>query len=199
MASSDSFNRADNALSMGNADTGETWFMVTPATNFGIIGNEAYAPDTNQGGGTIGATTVIDSGLSDCAVEVTVVDAGDFGGAKASGLAWRLDGSNFSGYLISGTTVAKGSGVGYGVLGAPLSPGVSDGAVVRVEANGDTHRIYINDALVRTFTDAAWQTETHHGLHTADTTSPKTNRFDDFSVSPLFTNALVLGLRTPTA
>jgi hypothetical protein len=40
----DSFNRADNALTLGNADTGQTW-GVTPNA-WGISGNQAYSVDT---------------------------------------------------------------------------------------------------------------------------------------------------------
>src|SRR5436853_7315699 len=70
---SDTFTRADNAASLGVADTGQAWTSL--GGTWGISGNQAYCPTA-----ALNPLAVVDSGKADCSVQATLtVVAGIFG------------------------------------------------------------------------------------------------------------------------
>lgn len=163
----DTFNRADNASSMGNADTGQMW--VPNSGTWGISANRAY--ETGVAG--VQATTVVDSGMSDCYVEVTLTTFDD------TGLCFRsTDDNNY--FLTNGSTLFRKQGGVYGGIGG--IGGILSGDVLKVELNGSSIKVYVNGSLALSVTDTFNQTATKHGLRKNGT---DVARFDDFSVVPL--------------
>jgi len=86
---SDAFNRADSTTTMGNADTGQTW--VPNSGTWGITSNQAdHIVNTSQN------TTIVDSGVSDCTVQVT------FPSLQDGGICVRSTDDN-NNFITSGT------------------------------------------------------------------------------------------------
>ena len=168
----DSFNRADNASSLGTADTGQTWTAL--ASTWGISSNQAYNP-----GAGANAPAVLDSGKSDCTIQVTIAtQAGD------SGLSFRAtDANNFFEVTFSTTQYQ----VWKIVAGAftNLASGTITGAngdVLKVVLSGSTIQIFQNGVQLGTnITDAFNQTATKHGL--SQVSGSAGARWDNFSVA----------------
>lgn len=78
----DSFNRADNASSMGNADSGHVW--TTQSGTCGIISNQGYAS-----GGASNAIATVDTGEADIDFTILMVPGGT-AGARNSGAVYRV-------------------------------------------------------------------------------------------------------------
>lgn len=66
---SDNFNRADSALTLGNADTGETWQYVSPAV-FGISSNRMYCASAVDVLPVTSHIAYIDAGQSEHSVTI---------------------------------------------------------------------------------------------------------------------------------
>lgn len=168
---SDSFTRANSATSLGTADTGQAW--VPLSDTWGITSNTAYkVTASNQG------YVVIDSGVSDCTITVTVSGTTTAGG----GITFRAtDVSNL--WFVecgSGASSVYKSQTGSGLT--QMASGwaaFAAGDVMSVVLSGTSINVKKNGTSIGTLTNAFNQTATKHGLR--DYTG--TIRLDDFSVT----------------
>lgn len=99
---SDTFNRADNAASMGNADTGQTWIVDLPANGtWSISSNRAHLVSAASVG-----YTYVDSGVANCKVSADLL----YTTGIAIGVLARLTSKNDFIYVImagTGLTLIK--------------------------------------------------------------------------------------------
>lgn len=169
---SDDFNRADNATTLGTAPTGQTWEVLTPGAIFGITGGKAYrtsAGTTNQ------AIAVINSGVADGDIEVTLDTGAD------SGVCWRAtDDSNYFFVASQNGVIYRRQAGGFNEVAAFV--GSAGGGTYRIEMRGNTFTIFKDGAQRATFTDSFQNTATKHGLRVHDTTSAL---FDNFTVTAI--------------
>lgn len=171
----DTFTRADNASSLGTADTGQAW--TAHAGTWGITGGQATA----FSGVDISAT--VDAGSADVDVSVTLA-ALQGGGGEYSGLTLRyVDANNRIRLYLNGGT---GSAIvaRYRIAGVQsditLGGTWAAGDVLRAVVVGSSLAVYRNGTLVGTRGDAPHVTATRHGLHAESYGGGI--RFDDFSV-----------------
>lgn len=159
----DSFDRANSNTTMGNTDTGETW---TPNLGtWGITANRAYSvPSTSQ------ATTVIDSGVSDCTIEVTMSVAGD------AGLCFRAT-DNDNVFVMNSSNLFRRQAGGFTNLGAYGS--LVNGDVLRVTLSGSSIEVFVNGVSSLSIADSFNLTATSHGLR-SNGPGPE---FENFSVT----------------
>lgn len=162
----DSFNRADNASSLGTADTGQTWTALGTAV-FGISSNQAY-----QSGGGAQALAVVETGESDGTVQVTVAVTGDAGFCFRS----TNEGSN---WMWNGQTLFSEEGAGnFNSHGAAASADTAGDVIAAVLA-GDQITIKRNGTtILGPITSSYNQTVTKHGIRINGDTAV---RFDNFS------------------
>lgn len=171
----DSFTRADDAASLGSADTGGAWTVL--AGTWGISGNKAYLP-----GGAGDAWAVHDVGRADVDMQVTIAGSS----AVSQGLAFRVA-SNGNGYRLAfnSANVFKifrvVSGTSTEIAAGPR--GGAPGDVVRLLVTGSTFRVYRNGALVLEATDSTYATQTRHGLYGFGSAVVATRGWDDYTVS----------------
>lgn len=163
---SDTFNRADSTTSLGTADTGQAWTPLA-TTVWGIIGNTAY-----ETGNAAQALAVVETGVSDCTVSVTMPVMGD------TGLCFRAS-DNDNNFVTNPTALYREqSDTGYTLLGS--YPQINAGDRLAVVLSGSTITVKVNGAAVLTVTDTFNQTATKHGLRSHNSTAA---RFDDFEVT----------------
>jgi hypothetical protein len=168
----DSFNRADSAVSLGTADSGQTWTALTGT--WGISSNKAYlVTHVNQD------TAYIDNALSDCAVQVTFNPVA----ANNSRLVFRLtDASNFHFVQSEGGSTYKHykyeSG-GFTQLGSYATT-PANGDVLKVVLNGSSIDTYLNGTVRISVSNSFNSTATKHGIGGANGT-PTAERWEDFS------------------
>jgi hypothetical protein len=161
----DDFNRTDSASTMGNLDTGQTW--VPNSGTWGIASNKAY----EAGAAPSQTTTVFESGVSDCSVEVTFSTFDD------SGLCFRSsDDSN--NIITNATNVFKRVAGGFTSLAVMSTFGTGD--VMKITGSGSGITVDLNGSGVAGFSESFNNTATKHGLRQNATTN---GRFDDFSVT----------------
>lgn len=161
---SDSFDRADNASSMGNADTGQTW--VPNDGTWEIKSNKAYL-------GAGQRSTVVDCGVADVLVSV-VVD--NFYG----GVCLRSTDAN-NHYLTQGDHLWKKSGGGYTSICSFTAYGAGD--TVAVSAVGSNFEVFVNGVSVATGTDSTFLTQTKHGLYLNAGATILARTLEDFSIT----------------
>lgn len=170
----DDFNRADSNTTLGNAFTGQVWTPV--GSTWGISNNIAYSVST----GTTHKRAVIDSGVSDCQVQVTIPASTSGNGTR---LIFRyIDTSNE--WMIDETgkyRVCKRVAGVFTIVFTSLIY-VKNGDILKAICNGENIKCYINDVLFYETNDTASQTATKHGfeVYTGNSTA-----FDNFIVSPL--------------
>lgn len=168
----DTFTRADSAVSLGTAESGQAWSALSGT--WGISGNQARIA-TLSGANTDAA--VVDAGVSDCLVTVTMATVGgtprlvfratdasncffvDVQGASATKMYRRQAGANNE--IASTTTL------------------VPNGGILSVRLNGADIRAALNGVELFSVTSAFNQTATKHGLGGTATDA----RFDDFRVT----------------
>lgn len=141
----DSFDRANSAVSLGDADSGQTW--TAHAGTWGISGNAAYQPSATAGG-----RATVESGVADGTVEVTVATAGG-----SSGVVLRLsDASNYVRAFFSSTDSIFLQKVVAGSATTIASGAVThaNGDVLRAVMSGSNYTIYQNGDEVLTGSDA---------------------------------------------
>jgi hypothetical protein len=150
----DSFNRADSATTLGNADTGQAWTILNGI--FGISSNQAYIV---SGSGDLAA--VVNPALSDGTLGHTLSLLGStirliFRSSDTSNyFNFQASSSGYSLYRrVAGTFTQIGS---YGTL--PVQ-----GDKMKVTINGSSITCYVNDVAVMTVTDTFNQTSTMHGF-----------------------------------
>lgn len=179
---SDNFNRADNASSMGSTSGGRTWVAHAtggnPAPTLGIISNTGYFSVAATGG-----KALIDVGISNYAVQVTLTEANLF----TKGLAVRHDSSGDDCITVSTTSPETSTIVNEvnGPLFEVIPTGWADGDVMRVECRGRTLKVFKNGAQIGSdiaLSAGVYATGTRVGLYNDQGTVA---RFDDFLVESL--------------
>lgn len=171
---SDTFDRADNATTLGNAETGQTWLYT------GVWGIDTNAAEMQSGSGTV-LHSYVESGISDGTVSVKFLELNN-----ENRLVFRLqDATNYltvharaSDYaikkVVSGTTTTLQT-----IAQQPVA-----GDIVKVELNGSTVKVFVNGVEIASRTETTFQAATKHGFATYGGVSPKT-RFDNFEVTTL--------------
>lgn len=171
---SDSFNRTDNANSLGYADTGQQWVNPNQDVKMGIKNGTAYKSAEGAGG------LYIESGISDVAVSTKIVTIGG-----VIGIALRYENNDNTLRLYvnpadeNKLTLGKRIGGTSSVIG--VGNAVSVGDIISVEAIGNNIECFRNGVLEISATINENLTKTKHGLYVgsgADVTSA----VDDFSI-----------------
>lgn len=170
---SDDFNRADNASSMGTADTGQVWPSPGYAFSYwGISANRAYVGTQP---GSLNNCISLDSGHADCTVSVALPVLGTNGGP-----ALRItDENNFFYVNAQAGQLWRNQTGGSSQIGSNFTPAVA-GDTVSLTASGTTLTVKINGTQVLQVTDSFNQTATRVGLRTYNDT---VIRFDTFRVT----------------
>lgn len=163
---SDSFNRADNASSLGAADTGQVWQAI--AGTWGILSNQAYC--SADGGAFFSVALLSDAGGADGVLQVTLAQPGGASGGS-SWIIFRstadanqfiyVVGSDSASYTVATYDAANVTTIATGTI-----PAAQAGDVVRIEFSGSAIQVYINDVLDIDTTSAFAQTEVGKGIGT---------------------------------
>jgi hypothetical protein len=173
----DSFNRADSTSGLGNTETGQAWQTVAgtgSTTTWGIVSGQAYniaGQDSFQ---------VVDSGVSDCTVQVKVTDNTN---KQYSRLIFRfVDNANY--YMLQSNSTnyqlyKKVTGTFTALKTIAVTPAIGD--VLKVVLSGSTITPYINGVAQAAATDAFNSTATKHGIGVTNSTTNA--KFDDFSIT----------------
>lgn len=152
----DTFNRADDAGSLGTADSGQTWLTIT-GNAFGISSNQAYNTDVVN---TL-SIAAIDAGASNVRISCTVTRT-----TQVAGVAFRItDASNYWTVNLSGsnTTLVKtvaGATTTVATYASAFS-GASDVVVTAIDSN---IAVSVNGVAVLSGSDSFNQTATRHGI-----------------------------------
>jgi hypothetical protein len=171
----DTFTRADSALSLGVADTGQSYTLPNGGT-FGISSNQGYNPSA-QGD----KMAVIESGAADCTVSIAIVT---LGAASGAGVYFRVvDGNNWWRFVYDGANytlrkIVAGIGADVFVGGGALA--AND--VLSVILSGTSIIAKRNSTTITSQTDAALASATMHGWGTGGVGSAAT-RWDLLSIA----------------
>ncbi len=182
---SDTFTRADNASSLGNAETGQAWVPgnfgdIAVLPTYGVSGNKAYCPN---GGDQTDPHEWAESGFADVTITANVTVTGP---AYLGLLFRRLDSSNyFSARLNTATndlTLLRNlGGVRANRASVALAQGDPQVIALKVVLSGTSILVYADTVLLITYTDSNFQTATKHGLYINALMS--TARIDNFLVT----------------
>lgn len=174
---SDTFSRADNAASLGRAETGQTWIAST-ANAIGVQSGRAYAPASGYSQRNVAA------GAADLVVEADVVwRTGSSTGICLRGKAVGTDRIYLQ--LSTGLSVGKTvSGATSTLQNYALVPVDGRTYRLRLEARGTTIRGYLDGVLRITVNETDLQAETHAGIFFFDGVAPPTARIDNVVVLP---------------
>lgn len=168
----DSFDRADNASSMGNADTGQTWVPVS--STWGISGNKAYIPTPAND-----KATWLNAGISDGVITcyLTYQDPGDGILFRGLGVA---NNDGFLCYLSNTNIVLVNPGFGANLIVTPLTH--TPGVTYKLQASflGNAINIFEDDVWRGVVANATQQTATRIGLRSGGATAGK--RWENLSV-----------------
>lgn len=183
---SDTFDRADSTTSLGTADTGQAWTVLTGAT-WGVQTNRAY-----MGGGGDHNPAIVESGASDVKVSATVYPNTD---NPRGGLSFRVvDVSNFF-FLRSYATVwqlnVTEAGTTTTIAQSSVSPVGGQAHAVEITCSGSTITCKVDGATIITATSSLFLTATKHGLENANGSFYGATRWDNFKVEALGTQPLV--------
>jgi hypothetical protein len=172
----DGFNRADNASSMGNTNTGQAW--QTLAGTFGIQSNQAYLAVGVAGNISL---AYVNSGIANCTIEATFVIINQ-GVALVARVTDLLNYLSLE-YDVASTSIRIYTRIlGVYTLLASFTNALLAGDVVRFEVNGSSLRGYVNGVLKISTTSTFNQTVTNHGIRPVDTVPSK---YDNFKVEAL--------------
>ena len=180
----DGFNRADNASSLGNADTGQVW----SASGFGIVSNKGhYVINTNNA-----VIATLDGGVVDVFSAQAKIKYVLVGGS-AVGVACRTDGTTDNRITamiqtstrkflctksVSGTSTVLGS--------IDFSPIDGVEYTIKIEVNGNTFACYVDGILkIQVTDDNALKTNTKQGIVLYNGSTLSTITFDDFRVEAI--------------
>lgn len=176
----DQFNRADSAVTLGTAATGQAWQAASGT--WGILTNRAYNVS-----GTGGGTAVVEAGSSDMTVQARINTYGNGNGlvARFSNMS-----NHYQGYVqgtecgiykvVAGVTTAVGA--------APVATTTASDDILTFSVIGSQLTLLKNGVVIVARTDSSLTTGTKGGIR-GDTNS---NKFDDFSIraetafNPLF-------------
>lgn len=170
---SDTFSRADNASSLGSADTGQAWTAL--AGTWGISGNRAYNPSATSNG-----VAYVDAGVSDGLVECVIPVLG--GGP---GLYFRIvDADDYLRCVSTGTALIVEKRVASTFTQiASLTYTLVAGDRLGVRLTGSTIDVSVNGESQGVVTDSAHQSATMHGIGFNFGVGSSAARFDNFRVS----------------
>lgn len=163
---SDTFTRADSAVTPGNTETGQAWVM--PSGTWGISSNRLYNVD-----GSGERWIYVESRLMDCTIKAEMPVSGD------GGIWFRTDGSPSSGWFFNR------SGVGYELykIGSGLQGSYATTAlttdIMKVELLINNIKCYVNDTLAIEVNDSAFNANSKHGFRLNNSVA---GRFDNFSI-----------------
>lgn len=169
----DSFNRADNASSLGTADSGHVWTAINGT--WGIASNQGRCVST-----TTDPVAVVETGASDVTVEFTLAAIDD------GGVAFRVaDNNNYlEAQLNAGPSRVqvwrKQSGSFTQLASVALGTAPANGDVIKVVLIGSSIEVFRNGVSVLSTTSAFNQSVTRHGIYLERGGS--TCRIDSFSI-----------------
>ncbi|WP_407310894.1 hypothetical protein [Desulfosporosinus sp. SB140] len=169
----DGFNRANNAASLGNADTGQLWSALSGI--WGITGNTAYV-STSSGGRDV---SVIDSGSCNGIAKIVLPIVASFTNPRLI-----LRASDVQNYLMVSTA---SSNTAYSLFRVVANVATQIGTYTTTPVNGDEVKTILNGTSIQVFingllrisvTESFNQTATKFGIGTA--ANDPTSRFDNF-------------------
>lgn len=169
---SDTFTRADSASSLGSADSGQAY--TVPTGTGGISSNKAYNVSA-----TADFNAVVDAGVADCVIEVTLDTLGG-----DPGLYYRSDGTaaNWIRAVAAGTTLVVTkcvSSVQTAIL-TVTSLTWNNGDILKVVVSGSVQAFYQNGTYRGTVTDSANASNTRHGIGAG--TGNSSARWDNLTI-----------------
>lgn len=177
----DSYDRANSAVTMGSPELGGTAYTAHTGT-WGIQTNQAYLVSGTAG---VYNRVTTDAGVSDCTVEVTIgtqIASGDMG------LLVRASGTG-AGFAILDNQMWDTAA---GSVGAVFSQAFVSGDRMRVRLSGNDITVSRQAAAtgpwvqVMFVNTALYNTNTRHGLTVFDNTAPALlARFNNFNLSRL--------------
>lgn len=177
---SDSFNRADSAVSLGSTDGGSLGPLPWTAHS-GTFGIGANAAAFITGGVANDRNATIDAGAPDVTAGVTI---STYSGVDNVRLVFRFsDNSNYwilSGNAASAWDLYKRVGGAFTLVGSG-GAAVASGDVLSVSLSGASIVATVNGITVVTATDAFNSTATRYGI--GCNTGDPGNRWDNFSVT----------------
>jgi hypothetical protein len=172
---SDTFTRADSAVSMGSTEAGaRVWAPL--AGVWGISANQAYLAVASAE-----AATAVDSGVSSCTISMRLSAA-----PGGQGIVFRAqDAANYwrAVFFLGSFYLQKNvAGVIANVPGSPvaIAPALND--VIKVILLLDSVIVKVNEIQRYNLVDAQFQAATKHGL-AQSSTGDITFRYDDFSIN----------------
>lgn len=168
----DSFNRADSATTLGNAESGQTW-AYNSANVFGISTNRAYITSTAN------SIATLDVASQAYDVEVQIQTAGSsyylvFSFQDASNF-WRF---GYTGSAVALQCISGGSLVAAKTWGAGLTITSGDKLGIQRRANGDITLLW-NGLVVDCLNDTTFSTATKVGMQASGASA---TYFDNFIV-----------------
>lgn len=175
---SDTFTRADSAVSLGSADTGQAWTAVVGT--WGITSNKGYCATA----GNSEKVATVEAALADCSIQVTMRASGD-PVASGGGITFRR--SDATNYLIAviesnALRVYKRVAGAFTSLGFySFTPLTTTDYVVKVTLVGSTIKAFLDGTERVSVSDSHNSTATLHGLR--DFHDGPLWRFDNFTVS----------------
>lgn len=183
----DTFTRADSALSLGVADTGHTW--TTRAGTMGISSNQAYAPALGTTNLLQAAFATVDTGASDVTIELTMPTARS--AISFDGILFRyVDNDNFwlARYSWQNVRVQLDLMSGASFLAAVNTAGISppqahDGMDMAVVLSGTSIELFIDGVSYIATTSSTFQTATTHGIVIGNNVDTTVSRLDDLSIT----------------
>lgn len=179
----DTFNRADSAVTLGTASDGIHVWTARTGT-WGISSNRAYSPSIGSGPGYTGSVATIDAETGDGFLRIALSTMRTT--TDDAGVVFRYtDTSNFWIAQYSFTSVqVKVIKVEAGSLSVVASASfasaiAADGERLMVELSGTSIKLYIEDQLLISTTSSFNQSATNHGLFVQQTGT----RLDDLSMT----------------
>lgn len=176
----DSFDRANNASSLGNADTGQAWINSLVLGNpIGISSNAAYSASA------VDCTAAVDCVSSDGSLSIVVGAFADnmgitFRYSDNSNYVYAMVSNSVSKFYISGklsgTVFGGSSAAGYYISGVTLAAGDT----LKITMSGTSITAYVNGVSKGTLTITQNSTNKKHGIKINGTTA----RIDSFEFIP---------------
>ena len=184
----DSFTRANSTTTLGSTDTGQVWTPQGTST-WGITSNQAYLVNTTANQEEF---CVFESGLADVRISIKMTVAGDMG------IPFRFTDSNncytaTSSPLDTIVVISKVVGGVASDLGTATNYTAANGDVLTLLAIGNSYTLQINGVTKFAATDATFLTQTIHGIKQYP--GINTQRFDEFSLTAIGSNALSYPIR----
>lgn len=182
----DSFNRANDASSLGTTDTGQVW--ATRAGTMGINTNAAYAPALGLTNLLQAAFASVETGSADVTIEITMPTARS--AISFDGILFRyVDNNNFwlARYSWQNVRVQLDLMNGASFLAAVNTAGISppqahDGMVMKVVLSGTAIELFIDGVSYIATTSATHQTNTEHGIVIGNNVDTVNSRLDALSI-----------------